>query len=131
MILPYFESAARADNWELREYAQGLFRKIVKAHPVAMQPYLLKYVQLADPNLRRFVSETLRPVAENKWLYADIEYSLALLRNLFKEAHPYPRTSVGNNLSDIARQNPELVFQLVAELVAMNDENSHWIAARA
>ena len=64
IVLPYFESAARADNWELREYAQGLFRKIVKAHPVAMQPYLLKYAHSADPNLRRFVSETLRPVAK-------------------------------------------------------------------
>jgi 3-methyladenine DNA glycosylase AlkC len=130
-VLPYFESAAQADHWEPREYAQGLFRKIVKTHPAAIRPYLLEYVESDSCNLRRFVSETLRPVVENKWLYQDLEYSLSILRHLFKEAHPYPRTSVGNNLSDIARRNPETVFQLVAELVSMKDMNSYWIATRA
>jgi 3-methyladenine DNA glycosylase AlkC len=130
-VMPYFESAAQADHWEPREYAQGLFRKILKAHPEEIRPYLLEYVQSDRPNLRRFVSEMLRPVVENKWLYQELEYSLSILRHLFKEAHPYPRTSVGNHLSDIARQNPEIVFQLVAELVSMQDENSDWIARRA
>ena len=130
-VLPYFESAAQADHWEPREYAQGLFRKILKAHPTAIRPYLLEFVQSDQPNLRRFVSEMLRTVVENKWLYQDLEYSLSILRHLFKEAHPYPRTSVGNNLSDIAGRNPEVVFQLVEELVSMKDENSDWIATRA
>jgi 3-methyladenine DNA glycosylase AlkC len=130
-VLPFFESAALADHWEPREYAQGLFRKILKAHPDAIRPYLLEYVQSDRPNLRRFVSEMLRPVVENTWLYHDLEYSISILRHLFKEGHPYPRTSVGNNLSDIARRNPEIVFQLVAELVSLKDENSDWIARRA
>jgi 3-methyladenine DNA glycosylase AlkC len=130
-VLPYFESAAQAEDWEPREYAQGLFRKVLKAHPAAMRSHLLEYVLSPNPNLRRFVSEMLRPVLENKWLYKDIEYSLSLLRHLFREAHPYPRTSVGNNLSDIASRNPELIFQVVAELVSMEDKNAHWIATRA
>jgi 3-methyladenine DNA glycosylase AlkC len=130
-VLPYFESAAQADNWEPREYAQGLFRKVVKAHPVAIRPHLLEYVQSNSPNLRRFVSEMLRPVVENKWLHHDFEYSVSILRYLFKELHPYPRTSVGNNLSDISRRNPELVFRLVDELVSMEDKNAYWIATRA
>jgi 3-methyladenine DNA glycosylase AlkC len=130
-VLPYFESAAQADHWEPREYAQGLFRKILKAHPAAIRPYLLEYAQSDSPNLRRFVSEMLRPVVENKWLYQDLDYSISILRYLFKEAHPYPRTSVGNNLSDISRRNPETVFRLVAELVSLKDKNSDWIARRA
>jgi len=73
----------------------------------------------------------LRPVVENKWLYQDLDYSISILRHLFKEPHPYPRTSVGNNLSDISRRNPDVVFQLVTELVSMKDENSDWIARRA
>ena len=48
-----------------------------------------------------------------------------------KEPHLSLRTSVGNNLSDISRRNPELVFQLVDELVAMKDKNAYWIATRA
>lgn len=130
-VLPYFESAASLDNWEPREYAQGLFRKIVKQYHHEIKPYLLKLVHSADPNLRRFVSEMLRPVVENRWLNKDIDYSISILRYLFTEPHPYPRTSVGNNLSDIARRNPELVYQLVEELVAMDDKNSYWIAYRA
>ena len=65
-ILPYFESAAQAAHWEPREYAQGLFRKVVKAHRAAIREHLLAYAQCDDPNLRRFVSETLRPVVENQ-----------------------------------------------------------------
>lgn len=130
-VLPYFESAAKADHWEPREYAQGLFRKVVKAHRAEIRNHLLEYVQSDDPNLRRFVSEMLRPVVENQWIYDDIDYSLSILRHLFKESNPYPRTSVGNNLSDIARRNPELVYQLVNELVSMDDKNAYWIATRA
>ena len=130
-ILPYFETAAKMDHWEPREHAQGLFRKVVKAHKEEIRPQLLAWVQSEDPNLRRFVSEALRPVVENKWLYKDIEYSLSILCYLFREPKPYPRTSVGNNLSDIARRDPELVYNLVAELVGMGDKNARWIATRA
>jgi 3-methyladenine DNA glycosylase AlkC len=130
-ILPVFEAAARSDHWELREFAQGFFRKIIKKYSQEIHDYLLQLVKSDDPNLRRFVSETLRPVVENQWLYKNIDYSLSVLRHLFRESHPYPRTSVGNNLSDIARRNPELVYDLVAELVAMQDKNATWIAARA
>jgi len=130
-ILPYFESAAKIEHWEPREHAQGLFRKVIKAHKQAIRSQLLDWVQSEDPNLRRFVSEALRPVVENRWLYKDIDYSLSILRHLFREPAAYPRTSVGNNLSDIARREPELVYELVAELVAMEDKNARWIATRA
>ena len=96
-----------------------------------MQAFLLRLVQSEDPNLRRFVSETLRPVQENKWFYKDPDYSLTVLRYLFRESAPYPRTSVGNNLSDLARRLPELVYGLVEELVSSEDKHSYWIAYRA
>ena len=53
------------------------------------------------------------------------------MRFLFKESSPYPRTSVGNNLSDLARQNPELIYKLVEELVNSENKHSYWIAYRA
>jgi 3-methyladenine DNA glycosylase AlkC len=84
-----------------------------------------------DPAIRRFISETLRPVRENRWFYKDPDYSLSILRNMFKENSEYPRTSVGNNLSDLARHLPDLVLELVRELVASRDCNSYWIAYRA
>lgn len=49
---------------------------------------------------------------------------------MFKESSPYPRTSVGNNLSDLARRLSGLVYDLVKELVDRRDKNSYWIAYR-
>jgi 3-methyladenine DNA glycosylase AlkC len=130
-VLPYFESAAASPDWEVRELAQMFFRKLIKKHPNEMKEYLLKLVKSKDANIRRFVAETLRPVQENRWFYRNPDYPLPILRTMFKESAPYPRTSVGNNLSDLARQLPDLVYDLVAELVESGDDNSYWIAYRA
>lgn len=130
-VLPYFESAARSQDWDLREHAQMFFRSLIKKYPAEMQAFLVRLAKSDDPNLRRFVSETLRPVQENRWFYEYPEYSLTVLRHLFRESNPYPRTSVGNNLSDLARRLPELVYDLIEELVASGDKNSYWIAYRA
>jgi len=84
-----------------------------------------------DANVRRFVGETLRPVQENRWFYQVPEYPLSIIREMFKESSSYPRASVGNNLSDLARRCPETVYDVVRELVDSGDKNSHWIACRA
>jgi 3-methyladenine DNA glycosylase AlkC len=130
-VLPRFESAAASADWNLREFAQMFFRKIIKKHPKEMQVYLLGLVKSDNANLRRFVSETLRPVQENRRFYKNPDYSLSVLRYLFKENSGYPRTSVGNNLSDLSRHLPDLVYTLVGELVGSGDKNSYWIAYRA
>jgi 3-methyladenine DNA glycosylase AlkC len=38
---------------------------------------------------------------------------------------------VGNNLSDLARRNPDLILGIVKDLVESGDKNSYWIAYRA
>jgi len=96
-----------------------------------MQSYLMKLSKSRDANLRRFIAETLRPVQENKWFYKEPEYPLSILRAMFRESAEYPRTAVGNNLSDLARRLPDMVYDIVAELVASGDKNSYWIACRA
>ena len=130
-VLPFFEAAAAAGDWETRELAQMLFRKLIKKYPVEMKTFLLRLVESDDAHLRRFVAETLRPVQENRWFCTQPDYSLSILRRLFRESAPYPRTSVGNGLSDLARRLPELVYDLVEDLVAGGDKNSYWIAYRA
>jgi 3-methyladenine DNA glycosylase AlkC len=131
IVLPYFEKAAADESWELREISQMLFRKLIKKYPEKMKLFLLKLVKSKDQNVRRFVGETLRPVCENKWFYKQPEYSLSVIKNLFKETKAYPRTSTGNNLSDLARHLPDLVYQIVEELAESGDKNSYWIAYRA
>ena len=130
-VLSYFESAAASPQWQERELAQMFFRKIIKKYPDEMKEYLLQLVKSEDANIRRFVGETLRPVQENRWFYKNPDYPSSILRKMFRESSPYPRTSVGNNLSDLAKPHPDLVYDLVAELVNSGDENSYWIASRA
>jgi 3-methyladenine DNA glycosylase AlkC len=130
-VLPYFESAAASPDWGLREHTQMFFRKLIKKYPDEMKTYLLRLTKSKDANLRRFVAETLRPVQENRWFYKQPDYSLSILREMFKESAEYPRTAVGNNLSNLARRLPDMVYELVAELVESDDKNSCWIAYRA
>lgn len=130
-VLPFFEASASSPDWNMREFAQMFFRKLVKKWPDEMKEFLLRLTGSKDPNIRRFVSETLRPMRENRWFYKKPDYSLSILKNLLRESSEYPRTSVGNNLSDLARHLPDLVFRLVKELVASGDRNSYWIAYRA
>jgi len=130
-VLPHFKSAAASLDWNTREFAQMFFRKLLKKHPDEMKDYLLQLVKSEEANIRRFVSETLRPVRENRWFYKNPDYPLSILKSMFKENGAYPRTSVGNNLSDLARQTPHLVYDLVKELVDSGDKNSYWIAYRA
>lgn len=130
-ILPYFKAAAASDNWEIREFSQMFFRKIIKKYPQEMHRFLLQLAKSENPEIRRFVAETLRPCVENQWFYNQPEYPLSMLRLLFQESSPYPRTAVGNNLSDLARRLPELVYDIVKGLVASGDKNSYWIAYRA
>jgi len=130
-VLPFFEEAAGSDDWFLREYSQALFRKIIKKYPDEIKTYFLKLVKSDNDNIRRFVGESLRPCIENKWFYKNPDYPLSILKHLYKEKAPYPRTSAGNNLSDLARRQPDLVFKIVDELVKSGDKNSYWIAYRA
>jgi len=130
-VLPYFEDAASSSEWDLREFAQMFFRKLIKPHPGDAKRFLMRLAGSADPRLRRFVSETLRPVRENRWFYGKPDYPLTILKLLFAESAPYPRSSVGNNLSDLARRLPELVYDLVKDLVASGNRSSYWIATRA
>jgi 3-methyladenine DNA glycosylase AlkC len=130
-VFPFFGGAAGSEAWVVREFAAGAFRKVIGPNKALVQTWLMQAARSADPNLRRFASETLRPVVLNRWLNQTPEYSLAVLRLMFREAHPYPRTSVGNNLSDLSRRQPELIFSLVGALVESGDKNSAWIAYRA
>ncbi len=131
LVLPFFEGAASSAYWDLREYAAGFFRVIIRKHPEPVRRYLKRRARAKDTNTRRWVAETLRPVRENGWFNKQSEYSLSILEHLFAEKAAYARTSVGNNLSDLARRQPERVYELVQQLVASGDANSYWIATRA
>ena len=130
-VYPFFEEVAGSEDWVVREFAAGGFHTVIAANRHRVVPWLKHTAQSSDPNLRRFVSETLRPVTSNRWINLEPDFSLDVLRLLFREAHPYPRTSVGNNLSDLSGHQPELIFSVAQGLVDSGDKNSYWIAHRA
>lgn len=130
-VFDFYAEVAAADAWVVREFGAAAFRQSITPNRADVQPWLKWMATQCDPNQRRFASETLRPVTVLKWVQEEPAYSLGVLRLLFHEAHPYPRTSVGNNLSDLSRRNPELIYALVQELVESGDKNSYWIAHRA
>jgi 3-methyladenine DNA glycosylase AlkC len=130
-ISKYFKNAASSADWELREHAAGFFRKVIKSLPNDTRRILIHFSGSECDKLRRFVSETLRPIADGQWIQKQPLYSLDIIRRLFKEPKPYPRSSVGNNLSDLSRRNSELIYKVVEELVGLNDRNAGWIAFRA
>ncbi len=130
-VFEFFEQVSISENWVVREFAQAGFRLLIRPNRELAHAWLEELSRSNHPYHRRFVSETLRPVAKNRWMNNEPEYSLSILRFLFHESHPYPRTSVGNNLSDLSRRNPDMVLEIVRELVAMGDKNSYWIAYRA
>ncbi len=130
-IQPFFETAAAGEDWIVRECASGLVRKLIKAFPEAARTWYLALVQSPDANQRRFVSESLRPVVENRWFHQQPDYALGVIRHLFQEKDPYPRTSVGNSLSDWMRVDPETTWPIVQQLAQNGNPDSYWIAYRA
>jgi 3-methyladenine DNA glycosylase AlkC len=128
---PFFISAALSDNWQLREFAQMFFRKLITAKPDESKELLIETVKATDPKLRRFVSESLRPIKENSWIMKEPKYSLDIIKHLFKEQQEYPRKSVANNLSDLSKENSETIFSVIKVLAEMGDPNAYRIAYRA
>jgi 3-methyladenine DNA glycosylase AlkC len=129
--LPKFKGAAWDDNWIVRECSSGLFRKLTKAYPTEIHIWYLQMVQDKDPRCRRFVSESLRPVVENRWIHKDPDYTFSVIKYLYKESDPYPRTSVGNNLSDWMRVDEDRAWKIVEKLAQNGNKDSYWIAYRA
>ncbi|MBN2664135.1 MAG: DNA alkylation repair protein [Bacteroidales bacterium] len=130
-VLPIFEQAATDEKWEVRECSAGFVRKLVKTFPDRMKKWYLKQVTSDNPMSRRFASESIRPVADNSWLKKNPEFCFEVIKNLFAESKDYPRSSVGNNLSDWARIDKERVYKIVQKLADSGNKNSYWIAYRA
>jgi 3-methyladenine DNA glycosylase AlkC len=130
-VTAFFTIVSDSPDWVTREFAQGGFRQLITSNKDAVIPWLTEMATCDNPNQRRFVSETLRPVTVIKWVQKEPQYSLQVLRLLFEEHHPYPRTSVGNNLSDLSRKNPDLILSIASGLAASGNSDSYWIAYRA
>lgn len=131
IVLPVFEEAAQDNDWIIRECSAGFIRKLIKKYPTELKIWYLKMVQSQNPMQRRFACESLRPVADNGWFRKHTEFVFPIIENLYHESSPYPRTSIGNTLSDWMRINEKMTLEIIEKLAANGDKNSYWIAYRA
>jgi 3-methyladenine DNA glycosylase AlkC len=129
--LDLFGKAAMDKEWIVRECSAGFVRKLIKKNPAAMHEWYLKMIKSDNAMQRRFAVESLRPVADNQWFKKNPEFAFSIIEKLFTESEEYPRTSVGNSLSDWMRIDEKKTWEIVKKLAASGNKNSYWIAYRA
>lgn len=130
-VLELFEKSAGDESWELRECSAGFIRKLIREHPTEMKTWYLKMSKSDNAFYRRFSTESIRPVADNKWFLKEPDFCFSILENMYQESDPYPRSSVGNSLSDWTRHDKERVYAIIEKLVKSKNKHSYWIAYRA
>jgi 3-methyladenine DNA glycosylase AlkC len=130
-VFDFFKNIASYNDWVIKEFAAIGFRQIITSNKELCCDFLYSCSLSKNSDIRRFASETLRPVVECKWIQNAPDYSLKILNNMFKEKEDFPRTSVGNNLSDLSKKNSELILKIIKKLSDSNDPDSYWIAYRA
>lgn len=129
--LSFVAKAANDTDWIVRECTQGFIKQLTKKYPDELYEWYINLTTSKSANVRRFVVESLRPVTENKWMHKQPDYPLSIISKLYEESDPYPRSSVGNSLSDWFRVNEEITWPIVEELAKSTNEHSQWIAYRA
>jgi 3-methyladenine DNA glycosylase AlkC len=105
-------------------------RPFLLSDPGKVMKRMLKWSRHADPNVRRFSSEGCRP--RLPWgkaipsLKKDPASILPILENLKADPSEFVRKSVANNINDIAKDNPEVVIQLIRKWKGGSPETD-WI----
>lgn len=119
-----------------RSTAEFCVRPFLVQHPDETLAFLTNARSHASPHVRRWVSEGTRP--RLPWglrlaaFVKDPGPVLALIAPLRFDDEEYVRTSVANNLNDIAKDHPELVVETVkAWLGETSNPHAPWIAKRA
>jgi len=117
---------------EITQYTSCEFaiRPFLIKHPEKVMAYMLKWSTNKNPNIRRFASEGCRP--RLPWGMAiqsfkkDPSLILPILENLKNDDSEYVRKSVANNLNDIAKDNPQIVIDIIKKWKGQT-KNTDWI----
>ena len=111
-----FENCSGDPSWQVNEALAMAFDNYCAAvgYEKAL-PVIRKWLRAASPNLRRAVSEGLRPWTASKRQYfaQDPRRAIDLLGLLKDDESRYVQESVGNALRDISRKHPDLIVTTV------------------
>ena len=112
-----FESGMQA-NYELtqRFTAEFSIRPFLVEHRAKRLKLLARWTKDSSPHVRRLVSEGTRPrlpwASRLREIQDDPGLTLHLLEKLKDDSELYVRRSVANHLGDIAKDHPDVVFEI-------------------
>ncbi len=114
-MIPLIEVYACHRNWIVRETIVDAILVGLKKTPNKTLELLSNWAESSNENLRRLVSESLRPHVSVKWLRDPTKNDkiIELLTILRKDPSIYVRKSVGNNLKDLSKYMPEKILGLM------------------
>ncbi len=144
LCLPDYVELYGMEDWERSLPALGYFTKFSSAEfairpfldkdPNRVLPFLLRWAEDDDQNVRRFASEGCRP--RLPWAMAlpkfkrDPHPILPVLEKLKADESEFVRKSVANNLNDISKDHPDLLLDLCERWQGQNDRTD-WILKHA
>lgn len=98
------------DDWRVQEMLAMAFDTWCRdtGYESAL-PVIREWLADPRPNVRRAVSEGLRPWTSRPWFKQRPEQAIALLALRRDDPSPYVRKSAGNALRDISRKHPDLI----------------------
>ena len=118
------KTAANDSHFGVRESAQMAMRELLQVFlDKILKLYDDKWLNNPKENIRRCVSESLRPVLVDgkNWIREEPQKVIKRLKQLNRDPSLYVRKSVGNNLADISRRHPDLVLTTLREWLEEND----------
>ncbi len=131
-----FEASMQAQYELTRRFsAEFSIRPFLERWPDRTLARLAAWTRDPDPHVRRLCSEGTRPrlpwASRLTAFIRDPRPVLPLLETLKDDPNLYVRRSVANHLGDIAKDHPELVFDLCARWLDGADANRRWLIRHA
>lgn len=125
--IPLIEKWADHSEWQIRESIGEAILSSLKKNKDKTLEYVNRLVESKNENLRRLVSESLRPRADIKWLRDPTKNDkiLELLTRLRKDNSIYVRKSVGNNIKDLSKYMPEKMLDLMEKWIEKSGIKVH------
>jgi len=132
---PFETSMAAQYELTRRFSAEFSMRPFLIRWPERTLARLLKWTRDPDPHVRRLCSEGARP--RLPWairipaLIRDPRPVTPILEALRDDPEEYVRRSVANHLGDIAKDHPELAFEICERWVSGASEDRKWLIRHA
>ena len=134
--LDHFEESMRA-QYELtqRFSAEFSIRAFLERHPQETLARLARWANDPNEHVRRLVSEGTRPrlpwAPRLRDFQRDPRPVIALLEKLKDDPSLYVRRSVANNLNDIGKDHPELLFETARAWMRDASPERRWVVSHA